>query len=391
LFQSALYRSYLVLKTTFELAYNFFCYTSQLHPSWGPATLPTCQLLHPLLATNFQFESLSTSKATVSPSTASSSPETITVTSVSEGATAIEAIVNSKTNAMLGVDVCRRFTKTIKIHAVTEDDDDVQVIEPGDWSTNDVCVTVGANGTLETTPVGDDLTVGATITTGANGICDTIVSSDDVQVIPGGDKKAYSICVTAGANGFRDTVLMGDDTVSGDDITTGPDGICDTVAYSTDLAPAFDPSAADLESYLNDVWGKQANIYFSVTKSNIQVNYDLDRSNTLAHPSLGPAANPAEDNAISTAAKDTSVDFNIYYVFIRDQTIGTTNITRGETWTAANGDNTSLNHTAHEVGHLLSIPESGHSTDQSDLMYRAGISTNPTRVIKRDWDTVNPN
>jgi len=32
LFQSALYRSYLVLKTTFELAYNFFCYTSQLHP-----------------------------------------------------------------------------------------------------------------------------------------------------------------------------------------------------------------------------------------------------------------------------------------------------------------------------------------------------------------------
>ena len=118
------------------------------------------------------------------------------------------------------------------------------------------------------------------------------------------------------------------------------------------------------------------------------MNYDLDRSGTLAHPSRGANPNPAEGDAISTIAKDTSVDFNIYYVLARDYSIGTTDPSRAETWTDASGANSPENHTAHEVGHLLGALY--ESSDILDLMLSYGHGSNPCRIIKRDWNTVNP-
>lgn len=205
-----------------------------------------------------------------------------------------------------------------------------------------------------------------------------------------GNGKANAICVTKGENGFRDSTPSGDDIVTDDDdIHTGPDGLCNTPANASNLVPTTCPTAAQLQSYLNDtIWGRQANVYFTVTKSDYTVNYDLDRSGTLAHPSKGPAPNPAEGQAISSVAKDTSVDYNIYYVFARDYSIGTTRIDLGETWTAADGANSPVNHTAHEIGHLLGIGY--ESFNDEDVMLFEGRASNPCRVIKRDWDTVNP-
>ncbi|MDR0994632.1 MAG: hypothetical protein LBN38_08760, partial [Verrucomicrobiota bacterium] len=98
--------------------------------------------------------------------------------------------------------------------------------------------------------------------------------------------------------------------------------------------------------------------------------------------------NPAEGDAISSVAIDNSVDYNIYYVFDRDYSIGTTIPSRGETWTAANGANSPENHTAHEVGHLLGIYY--ESYDYNDVMLYMGQSSNPCRVIRKDWNCVNP-
>ena len=384
---------------TVEFKENAPCagFDPTLNPPWLMVPLPAggnnkanAEITPAAAAANVDFESAAIAKATVAPATASESPEIVTVTSVAEGETEVHAKVGSGICAKLGVDVCKKITKTIKIHAITEDNDDVQTIPVGKGKPNQVAITAGANSTLDSTPGGDDQVAGTTITTGADGICNTTVSGDDVQAIAVGNGKANENCVTAGVNACRDTKTSGDDTVVGDDITTGPDGICDTIANATDIVPTTDPSAADLQNYLNNTtWGKQANVHFTVTKASMQVNYDLDRSGTLAHPSRGSAPNPAEGEAISTAAKDGSVDYNIYYVYDRDYSIGTTIPSRGETWTAANGANSAVNHTAHEVGHLLGILY--ESSNIEDVMLSYGSSANPCRVIKRDWDTVNPN
>jgi len=146
------------------------------------------------------------------------------------------------------------------------------------------------------------------------------------------------------------------------------------------------PSASELENYLSDtVWGRQANVYFTVTRTDTTMNYDLDRNCKLAFPTNSMA----ECDAISAAAKNSSTDFNIYYVAAVDQAIGWTINAYGETWTAANGANSPVNHTAHEVGHLLGIINY-ESTNSLDVMLSYGDPSNPYRVIRHDWNIVNP-
>jgi len=47
------------------------------------------------------------------------------------------------------------------------------------------------------------------------------------------------------------------------------------------------------------------------------------------------------------------------------------------------------NHTAHEVGHL--IGRRGHvGAGEDNLMYAAGLSSNPCRILRNEWQMVNP-
>lgn len=91
------------------------------------------------------------------------------------------------------------------------------------------CVTVGTNGTFDgSTVAGDDEVVGNSINVGPDGICNSTAAGDDTQVLTVGNGKANSICITAGLNGWLQTTasIAGDDTISGTNILSGTDGVC---------------------------------------------------------------------------------------------------------------------------------------------------------------------
>lgn len=262
------------------------------------------------LLSKIKFAANAPGKLTIQPEIPTSSDQVLTLSGSAEAlGVTIQLDINGTKTDLFEADVLKKLAKTIAIHAITEENDDFQVIPVGQGQPNQTCITAGANGVLNTTAVGDDTVSGGTITTGPNGICNTTASGDDVQFIPVGNGRANTTCVTKGANNFRDSKPLSDDAISGDDVNTGGDGVCNTTATTVNLVPATCPTAAQLQSYLNDmIWGPQANVHFTVTRSLHTVNYDLDRSGTLAHPSKGAIPNPAEGDAISAVAKDSSTD-----------------------------------------------------------------------------------
>jgi hypothetical protein len=347
------------------------------------------------VADRIAFEVADAGKASVSPAAAAASEQTLTLSGAAAGETEVRArLSGSGTDlAALGVSVKKRVTKSVCIHAVTEGNDDETVIPLGGGQPRQVCVAAGPNGVLDTTAAQGDETAGNTVTTGVDGICRTAAAGDDVQVIPVGQGKPHALCIAKGANGFVDSRRQGDDVATAEGVTAGPDGICNTLANHYDLPPANCPSEAELAAYLNEVWGKQANVWFSVTRSDCTVNYDLDRSGTLAYPVPPvPIERALEAEAISSAAKDGTVHYNIYYTRPVDDENGVvvafTRSGRPETWLGGEGTASILHTSAHEVGHLLE--RAGHSTDPLDLMFPTGQETDPRRVLKDDWDMVNP-
>lgn len=439
-----------------------------INPPWLMVPLPAgssnkaqAEITPPANANYVEFESADTGKATVSPAIASTSPQTVTASSVAEGETNIEAKIAEESYTTLGLSVKKRIEKTIAIHAITEENDDVQEIDLNQGKPNAACVntgtdgicntakagddiqliplnqgmpnetmiTAGVNSTLDTSPSGDDTIVGSTITTGPNGVCDTTATGDDVQVIPVGNGKPNATaidtgadgicdtnkagddtplitngnglpnhtCVSPGTNSIRDTNNSGDDLVTGESISTGPDGICDTTANSTDVAPVNVPTVAALRTYLNDTtWGKQANVHFTVTRSNSTVNFDIDRDGMLDDPYLtssGGTKSPeewGEINEITTSAKDATVHFNIYYVDSYEYPVALSDRTRGEAWIGDAHSGSTEYITAHEVGHLIGRVGHAGATVGIDLMGAIDSIASPCRIIKKDWDYVNP-
>ncbi|MDP3937229.1 MAG: right-handed parallel beta-helix repeat-containing protein, partial [Deltaproteobacteria bacterium] len=73
---------------------------------------------------------------------------------------------------------------------------------------------------------------------GPDGICEAAAGADETQVIPVGQGTPDSICVSAGADATLDTAApSGDDVVDvpNNRITSGPDGVCDTTADMNDV------------------------------------------------------------------------------------------------------------------------------------------------------------
>jgi hypothetical protein len=325
-------------------------------------------------------------------------PLTVTVTGSSKGEGAVEAKSPDAslifTNLMVAVK--DRKTKVVAIHAITEGDDDVQNpnIPPGRGQPGQICVSPGPNGTLETTARPGDTRVGNNITTGADGICQTPPSGDDVPVIELGKGKPNVVCVTSGTNGRRDTVpnnwnSSGDDVPSGESITTGADGICQTQADSVNgPTPTNVPSQDDVEDYLHDIWGSQANVWITVVRSDHVVNYDFDLNSKLSLP----PDNTEEIVAISDAAHYQGADIDMY--FVKDMNlVGYTLRIRGEGWIRDAHSRSAENVTAHEVGHALGQP--AHASNCRLIMYGGDpippqCANNPCLAIKLDWDKVNP-
>lgn len=344
-------------------------------------------------ATRVGFDSANTGIATVTPAAATGSPQVLQIGGVTNDETLIRA--RTATSGILRTLTAGgkpRLDRTLVIHAVTEQNDDVQVVPIGRGEPNQTCVTAGTD-ELNTTRGGDDVLVGTTsIHTGTNGICDSFAAADDVQVIAVGQGRPNRLCVGQGANGFRDTLdsqIQGDDAVAGNDINSGANGICQTLPNATNAAAPLDvPTAAAVQTHLNAVWGLQANVFFTVTRADVIRNYDLNRDGDLSDP---PDFSSFDEVDAMTAGITSTANYNIYFVRSYSHPVAYTEVTRDEAYIgdAKQATSTAVYVVAHEMGHLLG--RIGHDNSSNlNLMFGGDLGTNPCEVRRADWRAVNP-
>jgi IPT/TIG domain len=390
------------------------------------------KVLPTALTANIALEGDSQNGISVSPTSVAGGTNTITVNAgnnTGDFSVLAKAPGGSSPAATLKIAARPRINKTVIFHTLAEDNDDVQAIPFSAQNTpqgapNTIAIkpNIKKTGTMTTALSGDDTrelrAIGLrsyfVITTGPDGIRQTpkALGVDDIELIDIGKGEANTACVTAGANLFRDTDLdaLNDDILATDSngteyINSGANGLCETRANNTDLAPAVSdptkvPTVQSLQDYLNNTaWGRQANVYFTVTRGiNDQVNYDMNRDGQLS--SQNPLALP-EINAIVDKAKNSNYNYNIYYVGTPilplldangnpngDRPGGFTNRSGGDTWIGTIFTGSVERTTGHEAGHLLGIAY--ESTNTYDLMFGKTTTTNPCQVRKSDWDVVNP-
>lgn len=187
----------------------------------------------------------------------------------------------------LNLAIYPKKTFTLTAHVVTFPNDDIELtdasgnprIKKNKGLPEQICIKKGGT-VFDTTALGgdDDFTesVIPEIHTGPNGICQTTAQGDDLQPIPPGQGKENENFIAAGPNQVINTYPRGDDNISDDGlfIHTGPDGIRDTPA-PTKLVPKNVPSAQELEDYLNEIYGKQANIFFEVNMVHVEIDCDI--------------------------------------------------------------------------------------------------------------------
>jgi hypothetical protein len=150
--------------------------------------------------------------------------------------------------------------------------DDVALIPQNQGQANSLCVDGGGNGlAMGSAPAGDDVVAGATIHSGPNGVCETAKKGDDTQSLPVGQGTPNTICIHNGADGVTQTAAggddvqviavgrgapnvncitpgadgilvsapAGDDVVVGQNIHTGPNGVCNSFADVEAAAPTI--------------------------------------------------------------------------------------------------------------------------------------------------------
>ncbi len=271
---------------------------------------------------------------TVSPNQASSSTQIVTVTGIAKGNSDIQANIGSENGqnaATMKVTAYNAVTKTLAIILVHEDNDDVQVIP------------VGSQG------------------------------------------QPYQICVSAGANAKRDTGnVSGDDTVNGEDITTGADGICDTVANNNNIM-STDINEVTLKTFLNNTIYNQAVVYWDKVdrRPDCTVNFDLNKDGELDVDSwMSP-----EMQVIRDQCGDSDYNYNIF--LIDNPSDGSTGFMRfNQRYGFVHVANSSEPYrtTAHELGHgafgLQHI-----LSDSENIMYNYS-STTKWRLRKNQWDDI---
>jgi hypothetical protein len=158
--------------------------------------------------------------------------------------------------------------------------------------------------------------------------------------------------------------------------------------------PTNAPAQAALQSYLNSVFGKQANVFFNVLPLvSTNVNYDLNGNGELDWQTTGYSA---EMSAIVGTIYNAGA-INVYYVKALNGPIDAGGITVLGTQTSFIQDsnmNSNVNVTAHELGHALGIGYDVGSTAPGDpdrLMWCCETGNNPCRLIRSEWRTINGN
>lgn len=105
-----------------------------------------------------------------------------------------------------------------------------------------ICDTTADAADEQTIPVGNGAAGGTCVDSGPDGVCDTTAAGDDAQVVPLGQGRPFDQCVGRGPNGAFETTPAGDDDIRvfgpfgafGEFISTGADGLCDTLALTGD-------------------------------------------------------------------------------------------------------------------------------------------------------------
>jgi hypothetical protein len=268
-----------------------------------------------------------------------------------------------------GVDVLNlvfypRQTTSVAVHAITLVNDDVEtkhwyrdpltlqqkekVIAVDEGKPDTICIKK-KSGTIWSTPKGDDWENPGGICTGPNGICDTKADSRDEKVIdPGfGEKDAQIIgpgpnqLLNTAPNAYlansKDTkgnnVYPQDDAANGTAIHTGPDGIRQTRVPVARQEPQNLPTQAQLQQHLDRIYGRQANIWFTITQwdaadvafdvastSGVDANYPAlalpnYRFDFYSSEMAGDAyVLTQEEQLVQTALKDPAATFNLYYI-----------------------------------------------------------------------------
>ncbi|MCH8121311.1 MAG: hypothetical protein IIC00_16495 [Planctomycetes bacterium] len=210
-------------------------------------------------------------------------------------------------------------------------------------------------------------------------------AGDDVQVIQVNKGQPIQTCITAGTNTKRDTNTSGDDGVSGENIHTGADGICNTTADNTDDMSTDPYTAAVLQNFLNSTVYNQAVVNWSevVKLSDMTVNFDLNRDGDIDVSSW----TTAEMDVVINQCKDDDYEYNIFLVDNpNDGSTGFMNT--GQMYGFIHADNATWDTqtTAHELGHgAFSLPHTRFDT--VNLMHvTEGVSK--TRLRKYQWDLI---
>lgn len=168
-------------------------------------------------------------------------------------------------------------------------------------------------------------------------------------------------------------------------------------------APANVPAAADLKTQLNNTYfGLQSNFFFqNVVREDLELNYDLDGDGRLAVSILGRTNEQTELDRLVFARKPELYGYLHLYVVERFNddhyfALAFRNYTTGRIYFANVGSDIAglpltLNLAAHEIGHLLGLPDAGHLL--TDLMYGYRDATHPAGphpcdIRQADWNGI---
>jgi hypothetical protein len=271
-------------------------------------------------ADKIYFTSADTGMLTVSPSQASGSPETLTLTGISESLISnvtVSAKYDSPSGPWCGFFHARTYVQdeySLAIRTVHEENDDAQVIPVGGGELNE----------------------------------------------------PNQICVSAGANGFRDTpdsAIGGDDQISGNDITTGSNGICETAANGTNILSGH--CNPGMDDFLNNYIYNQAVVRWEPVDylSDMTVNFDLNRNGKLD-------IDTSEQTVIQGICNDPNYDYVVFFVKSSDrewQGSAQRNQRYAYVYTDYSVENGHT--TAHELGHAAFGLYDKTTGDKENLMY----------------------
>lgn len=168
-------------------------------------------------------------------------------------------------------------------------------------------------------------------------------------------------------------------------------------------APTTAPDNTAIQTYLNDLYGKQANVFFQVWAPTPKtINYDTNPANgmlDLVSPNVLVA--PAEFTVISPLT-ETNADLRVHYVNALTNSV-TGSDYKGNTPFAnslfgsfiQDSHPSSVKHiTAHELGHQMGIPwdvatsagPPNRIAGANDrLMWWQAMVDDPCRLIKAEW------